>query len=233
MSYFSTRETFDRQLNRLLDDVLVLGSMAEQAVIGAVDSLKRRDLESSRRIYTDDIRINVKRYEIEQNCLTLIATQQPMARDLRLLAAILEVITELERIADYGKGIARINILLGEGPLVKPLIDIPKMSELGLGMLHRALTAFVHKDAETARSIPNEDDAIDKLYNQVYRDLLDIMIDDPSTIDRATHLIWAAHNLERLGDRVTNICERIVFVATGEMMELDQMDNEETVTGGA
>jgi phosphate transport system protein len=230
MSYYSTRETFDRQINKLLDDVLVLGSMAEQAVMSAVEALKQRDIAASRRIYAEDVKINVKRYEIEQNCLTLIATQQPMARDLRLLAAILEVITELERIADYGKGIARINIMLGEGQLVKPLIDIPKMAELGLGMLHRALTAFVKKDAETARAIPNEDDAIDALYNRVYHDLLDIIIEDPTKADRANYLIWAAHNLERMADRVTNICERIVFVVTGEIKELDQMDSEETVT---
>ena len=230
MSFFSTRETFDLHFNKLLDDVLVLCCMAEQALTGAVVMIKRRDLEGSRRIYENDERINVKRYEIEQNCLTLIATQQPMARDLRLLAAILEIITELERIADYGKGIARINILLGEEQLVKPLIDIPKMAELGVDMLHRALTAFINKDAEAARLIPNDDDIIDGLYNRVYRDLLDIMIADPSTIDRATHLIWAAHNLERLADRVTNICERIIFVATGEIKELDHMDSEETLS---
>jgi phosphate transport system protein len=230
MSSFSNRETFDRQLNKLLDEVLVMSSMAEQAVIGAVDALKRRDIPASQRIYQYDQIINHKRYEIEQNALTLIATQQPMARDLRLLAAILEIITELERIADYGKGIARITILLGDEPLVKPLVDIPKMAEIGLDMLHRAITAFVNKDAETARAIPNEDDAVDELYNRVYRDLLAIMSADPSTIDRATHLIWAAHNLERLADRVTNICERIVFVATGEMKELDHLDNEKSLS---
>jgi phosphate transport system protein len=229
MSYFSTRENFDRQLNHLLDDVLLLGSMAELAVLSAVEALKKRDIETSRRVYAEDAKINVKRYEIEQNCLTLIATQQPMARDLRLLAAILEIITELERIGDYGKGIARINISLPEGPLVKPLVDIPKMAELGLDMLHRSLTAFVKKDVETARAIPNEDDAIDALYNRVYRDLLDIIIADPSKADRANYLMWAAHNLERLADRVTNICERIVFVATGEIIELDKLDSEETI----
>lgn len=232
MSYYSTRETFDRQLNKLLDDVLVLGSMAEYAVMSAVEALEKRDAEASRKIYAGDIKINLKRYEIEQNCLTLIATQQPMARDLRLLAAILEVITELERIADYGKGIARINIRLGEKPLVKPLVDIPKMAELSLGMLRRALTAFVNKDAETARRIPDEDDAIDDLYNRTYHELLAIILQDPSKADGANYLMWAAHNLERLADRVTNICERIVFVVTGEIMELDQMDDGETVTFG-
>jgi phosphate transport system protein len=224
------RETFERDLGKLQNDLLLLGSMAEEAVLKSVDALKRRDLAASRQIYQDDGLINLKRYEIEQNTLTLIATQQPMARDLRLLAAILEIITELERIGDYGKGIARINILLGEGTLVKPLVDIPKMAELGLGMLDRALTAFINKDAEAARTIPDEDDQIDALYNQVYRDLLAIIIEDPSKADRANYLIWAAHNLERLGDRVTNICERIVFVATGHIIEMDNKDIVKTVS---
>jgi phosphate transport system protein len=227
MSVQSPRITFDRQLQDLLDEVLVLGSMVEQAVSGSVDALKNRNFDESRRIYHDDRDINVKRYEIEHNCLTLIATQQPMARDLRLLAAILEIITELERIGDYAKGIARINILIGDEPLVKPLIDIPKMAEIGLDMLRRSLTAFVGKDAAAARAITEEDDQVDELYNAVYRELLDIMISDPSKIDRATYLIWAAHNLERLSDRVTNICERIVFVVTGEIIELDQNEEDQ------
>ncbi|RPI33030.1 MAG: phosphate signaling complex protein PhoU, partial [Chloroflexota bacterium] len=224
MPTYSPRETFDRQLQALLDEVLVLGNMAEQAVLGSVEALKRRDLDASRQIYANDRKINVKRYEIENNALTLIATQQPMARDLRFLAAILEIITELERIGDYAKGICRINIMLGIEPLVKPLVDIPRMAELGLDMLRRSLAAFVKRDAEAARSIPAEDDEIDMLYNRVYRDLIDIMIADPSVVDRANYLMWAAHNLERLADRVTNICERIVFVATGEIMELDTSD---------
>jgi phosphate transport system protein len=226
MRSISPRETFDRQLQQLLDELLVMGSMVEHAVIESVDSLKQRDQAASKKIYEADRYINEKRYEIENNCLTLIATQQPMARDLRFLAAILEIITELERIGDYAKGIARINIRLGDEPLVKPLIDIPKMAEKGLDMLRRSLQAFVHRDADAARLIPDEDDEIDDLYNDIYRELLQIMINDPRTVDRATYLLWAAHNLERLADRVTNICERIVFVVTGEMMELDRSDDE-------
>lgn len=226
MRTLSPRETFDRQLQQLLDEVLVLGSMVEQAVTQAVDSLKRRDREASRAVYAEDQRINEKRHQIENDCLTLIATQQPMARDLRFLAAILEIITELERIGDYAKGIAQINIRLGEEPLVKPLVDIPKMAEKGLDMLRRSLEAFVQRDAVTARIIPNEDEEVDRLYNEVYRELLEIMINNPKTVDRATLLLWTAHNLERLADRVTNICERIVFVVTGEIIELDQSDDE-------
>ncbi|HEX7976875.1 MAG TPA: phosphate signaling complex protein PhoU [Anaerolineales bacterium] len=220
------RETFERGLKHLQDDLLLLGSLVEQAVRDSVDALKRRDLEASRLIYLADREINERRYEIEQNCLILIATQQPMARDLRMLAAILEVNTELERIGDYAKGICQINLLLGREPLVKPLVDIPRMADLGLDMLHRALGAFVAQDAGTARAIPLEDDQVDALYNQVYRDLLQIMMADPTVIDRANYLIWAAHNLERLADRVTNICERVVFLVTGQIIELDQSGKE-------
>ena len=226
MSTIQPRETLDRQINQLFDEVLVMGSMVEEAVIDSVEALKKRDIEAARRIYVGDQLINEKRYEIENQCLTTIATQQPMATDLRIMAAIMEIITELERIGDYAKGIARINMLMSDEPLVKPLIDIPRMAELGLDMLKRALEAFVNQDAEAARKIPREDDIVDALYNQVYRELLTYMIADPGTIDRSNYLIWVAHNLERMSDRVTNICERIVFVSTGEILELDISDDE-------
>ena len=221
------RETFERELQELKDELLILGSIVEQAVREAVEALKRRDLEAARRIYADDQKINEKRYEIEQDCLVLIATQQPMARDLRMLAAILEVNTELERIGDYAKGICKINLMLGTESLVKPLIDIPKMADLGLDMLHRALGAFIIGDADTARAIPDEDDQVDLLYNCVYNDLLKMMLANPEIISRANYLIWAAHNLERLADRVTNICERTVFLVTGEIIELDMAKGKE------
>ena len=184
------------------------------------------EIEAAKKIYYGDQLINEMRYEIENQCLTTIATQQPMATDLRIMAAIMEIITELERIGDYAKGIARINMLMSDEPLVKPLIDIPRMAELGLDMLNRALDAFINQDAETARKIPDEDDIVDALYNQVYRELLTDMIADPTTIDRSNYLIWVAHNLERMADRVTNICERIVFVVTGDILELDISDDE-------
>ncbi len=216
------RETFDRQLQSLLDEVMVLGSMAEQAVTASVEALRQRDLEASRRIGAADQKINEKRYAIENGVITLIATQQPMARDLRLLAAVLEIITELERIADYAKGISKINLLIGRQPVIKPVPQIPEMADLAVGMLRRALLAFINRDAETARQIPVEDDVVDDLYNQICHEMLQIMMVAPSLIDRANYLIWAAHNLERMADRVTNICERIVFAVTGEIMELDQ-----------
>ena len=216
------RETFERQLQMVLDQVLVLGSMVEQAVLDALDSLKRRDQAAARRIYDADLQINEKRYAIESACVTLIATQQPMARDVRFLAAILEIITELERIGDYAKGICKITLIISEEAIDPVLIDnLQQMATLGLGMLRRALDAFVIGDATAAREIPMEDAKVDQLYNQMYHKLMEQMMVDISTIDRANHIMWAAHNLERMADRVTNICERIVYVATGEMKELD------------
>ena len=224
------RAALERELQRLNDDILILGSMAEKAILQSVDMLKRRDIEGSHQLIADDMKLNRKRYAIESDCLIVIATQQPMASDLRNLAAILELAIELERIGDYGKGIARITVMMGDEPLIKPLIDIPHMAEKACDMLHRALDAFVRHDVEMARAIPKEDDEVDALYNQVYNDLLQMIINNPKTLDQATHLLWVAHNLERAGDRVTNICERVIFTVTGEMQEMDMEEPEQTGT---
>lgn len=215
------RETFERELHHLEDQVLLLGSMVEEALLLSVESLKRRDLEKSRWLMAHDADINARRYAIEEATLTLIALQQPVARDLRALAAILEIATELERIGDYAKGIAKINLLIGEGPLLKPLIDIPLMMEKALAMLRRSLDAFVRRDVETARALPALDDEVDALYNQVYRELLTYILADPTCLEQANYLLWAAHNLERAADRVSNICERILFTVTGELLEFN------------
>jgi len=225
------RETFERELHSLEDDILVLGSMVEKAILSSVDVLKRQDLASAKALIAADRVINEKRFAIESDSLALIATQQPLAGDLRSLAAILEIATELERIGDYGKGIARITLMIGEQPLIKPLVDIPRMAEKGQDMLHRALDAFVRRDVALARQIPKEDAEVDALYNQVYRELLTYIIQDPRTIDQATHLLWVAHNLERAADRVSNICERVVFTATGEMSEMDSEGEEGGMEG--
>jgi phosphate transport system protein len=223
----SPRETLDRTIRELLDEILVLGSMVEQALLKSVDALKRQDLILAQRIYDGDLRINSKRFDIENEAMVLIATQQPMARDLRILASVLDVATELERIGDYAKGIANICLMLGKEAPIKPLVDIPYMAQLSSDMLHRGLTAFVEADAETARQIPLEDDLVDGLYNQVFRELITFMISDPSTIDRANFLLWAAHNLERAADRVINICERTIYIATGKMKEFKISDDEQ------
>ena len=224
------REAFERDLQRLQDEVLVLGSMVEKAIIESVEVLKRRDMEGARRLIAEDRILNEKRFAIEDDTLVLIATQQPMAGDLRTLAAVLAIISELERIGDYAKGISKINLMIGEEPLIKPLVDLPWMAEKARDMLHRALEAFVQRDVDLARAIPDDDDEVDALYNQVYRELLTFIMADPSTIDQATYLLWAAHNLERAADRVTNICERVVFTVTGEMVEMDVEDSASPFT---
>lgn len=216
-----TRKLFDLELNQLQDDVLMMGSMVIQALRDAVDVLKRQDVEGGQRLIDGDVVINNKRYNIEMRVLTLIATQQPMAGDMRLLAAILEIVTELERIGDYAKGIGKITMLLGREPLMKPLVDIPKMCDKVLDMLRRALDAFVEQDLDVARTLPSEDDEVDDLYNKIQRDLLDILLEKPALMERANYILWAAHNLERAADRVTNICERIIFTVTGELVEMD------------
>lgn len=220
------RKTFETEIQHVKDEVLVLGSMVEQAIHRSVEDLKKRDLKAAQKLIEDDLEINKKRFEIENKLMILIATQQPMAHDLRLLASTFEIISELERMGDYAKGIANINIRMGDEPLLKPLIDVPRMAEKGADMLHRALTAFVTEDVEGAKSIPAEDDEVDALYNQIYRELMTFVIQDPKTMERANWLLWVAHNLERVADRVTNICERTVFIATGEMREVKSTDDE-------
>jgi len=215
------RAAFDRQLGELQDEVLVLGSMVDKAIDAAVDALKRRDLEKSKEIVDADRAINQKRYEIEERCLLVIATQQPLASDLRAIAAMLSIVTDLERMADHAEGIAKISLMIGEQPLLKPLVDTPRMAEIGRAMLRQALEAFVNRDLEAAKRVAAMDDQVDELYNQVYNELLTFMISDPRTITRATHLLWVAHNLERIADRVTNICERVAFMVNGRMEDMN------------
>ena len=220
------RETFEAEIQQVKDNVLVLGSMVEQALLDSVEALKKRDIKAAERVFAEDKAINKKRFEIENQLMILIATQQPMARDLRLLASTLEIVSELERMGDYAKGIANINIRMGDAALLKPLIDVPRMANKGVDMLHRALTAFVNEDVETAKKLPVEDDEVDALYNQIYRELMTFIIADPKTIERANWLLWVAHNLERFADRVTNICERTIFIVTGELFEVKATDDE-------
>jgi phosphate transport system protein len=226
------RQNFELELQRLRDEVLVLGSMVEKALTDSVRFLERRDLRGARALIDADHNINSKRFSIEEECLALIATQHPKAGDLRALAAVLEIATELERIGDYAKGIARINLMMGHEPLLRLFAYIPRMSKKASDMLHWALDAFVRRDVALARAIPAEDDEVDALYNLVYRGLLDFIIADQEVIDRATYLLWVAHNLERAADRVINICERVVFTVTGEMVELGVKDGLNTTIYG-
>ena len=217
----TARATFDRQLQALQDEISLLGSMVEKAVERSVEALARLDCNLAREVVAGDAAIDAKRWQLEEQAITLIATQQPMARDLRVIASVIHITTDLERMGDYAAGIAKITLMHGDGPLLKPLIDIPRMTEEATSMLRRSLDAFMQRDAEAAKAIAAEDDIVDALYDQIYRELLTYMIEDPHTIQRATWLLWVAHNLERIADRVTNICERIVYMVTGRMEEIN------------
>jgi phosphate transport system protein len=214
------RTSFERHLHELQDEVLVLGSMVEKAIYRSMEALKNRDLELAQHVVDDDSEIDRKRYDIEEKCIELIVTQQPVASDLRIIVAVLNIIIDLERIGDHAEGIAKIAVMIGKEPPLKPLIDLPRMAQKTGDMLRRSLDAFINRDAEAAKKISKEDDEIDALYEQVFHELLTFMAEDPKTITRATRLIWVGHNLERSADRVTNICERVVFVVTGKMEEI-------------
>jgi len=216
-----TRSTFERQLSEIEEDMLVLAGMVERAIERSIESLRNRDIELARVVIVEDMDLNRKRYETEEKCLELLATQQPIARDLRRILAILYIIVDLERMGDHAEGIAKIAIMLSDDAPLKPYIDIPRMAELAIDMLRRSIEAFKHRDVSLARRICDDDDEVDALYDQVYRELLLYMLSDPKTIERATHITWIAHNLERIADRVTNICERVVYMVDGTIEELN------------
>jgi phosphate transport system protein len=215
------RNVFDRHLAEIQEEMLVMAGMVETAIKCSLEALKGRDVELARQVIADDVKINQKRYDAEERCLELIATQQPLASDLRTIVAVLHMIVDLERMGDHAEGIAKIAVILGDEPPLKPYVDLPRMADIASEMLRESLEAFKHRDAEQARAIIDRDDEVDALYDQVYRELLTDMIGDPRTIERATYLIWVAHNLERIADRVTNICERVVFLVTGKIEELN------------
>jgi phosphate transport system protein len=219
-----TREEFDRRLRGLEEDLIRMGGMVGETITGSVDALKTQDVQLAQQIIRDDDIIDDFQYELEERALTLIATQQPMAGDLRLIASIITIANELERIADYARGISTITIRSASEPFVKPLIDIPRMANQAREMLHGSLEAFISRDVEWAAQIDTLDDNVDALYDQVYRELLTIMMENPRTITRATYLLWVAHNLERIADRTTNICERVIFLVTGRQRTLNDGD---------
>lgn len=216
-----TRGTLDRDLAQIQDDILRLGSMTEEAIQRSIKALKQRDVDLAQQIIANDVNINDLRYAIEEQCITAIATQQPVASDLRTIVAAIHIATEMERMADHAEGIATLVTRLGDEPLLKPLIDVPRMADISCEMLQAALNAYLARDPEAAMAAAARDDEIDHLYNQVFRELLTYMLQDPRTINRAIFLIWVAHNLERIADRVTNISERVVFMTTGRLEELD------------
>ena len=215
-----TRIEFEHQLQALRDDVVTMASMVDKAIARSIEALQRQDVHAAHEIIAADRAINDHRWRTEEQALLVIATQAPMASDLRTIAAVIHIVTDMERMADHAAGIAKIVRETASEPLLKPLVDIPRMGDLARVMLADSITAFIAGDAEAAREVALRDDRVDELYDQIYRELLTFMLADPATINRATHLLWAAHNVERIGDRVTNICERVVFAVTGAIEEI-------------
>jgi phosphate transport system protein len=216
-----TREIFERKLRELQDEVTVMGGLVESAITRSVEALRTRDAAVSQAVVEADAAINAKRYELEEKCIHTIALQQPMAADLRVLVAVLFISNELERIGDHAEGIGRINLMLGDEPLPGPLGDISEMAERATDMLRRAIQAFVEHDAPAARGICDEDDVIDTLYDRAHHALIDQIVRSNQDVQRVTYLIWTCHNLERIADRVTNICERVIFMVTGHLEEIN------------
>jgi len=216
-----TRTLFTQELTQLQDEVLVLGSMAEKAILDSMEALRDGDRAWSLKLVDDDRRINAKRFEIEDKCIFVIASQQPMATDLRALVSMLYIVTDLERIADHAEGNAKINLLMGDEPLPRRLGYIPAMADRAVQMLRDSLKAYIEHDVDASRRICEADDEVDRLQDSVYDDAFKNMIADPSTIQRNTYLLWTAHNLERIADRCTNICERVIYTVTGHMEEIN------------
>jgi len=215
------RETYNERLAGLQDDLLAMGRLVDQAVDLSIQALANHDTALAQQIIDGDAQVNTALRDIEEKCLVLIATQQPLASDLRTILSVANIATEMERMGDYAKGIAQITLDIADQPLLKPLIDVPRMAEKGRQLLRDQLDAFIRRDVEAARRLSAEDDEIDALYDQVYRELLIFMMQDPRTVGRATYLLWVAHNLERIGDRTTNIGERTIFLVTGQVEELN------------
>lgn len=213
------RTAFDEQLNKLREDILALGSMVQEGLLESMEYLKARDIAASKQLIKRDRIIDDKRYAIESDALALIAMQQPMAGDMRTIAAALFIVNELERIGDYAKSIGRVNVRIGDEPLMKPLIDLPRMAEQAESMLARALHAFVTGDVNLAHQVIREDSIVDNLYDQVYAELMTLILQDVSKIRQANLLMMGAHNLERAADRCTNICERVIYCVTGKLID--------------
>ncbi len=218
------RVAYERELAALREGVVTMSSMVDKAIARSIDAFKQQDIELARTVYDSDIKINHYRWNLEDAALTIIATQAPLASDLRWIAACLHIVTDLERMADHAAGNAKIVLDTADEPLLKPLVDIPRMADVARSMLADSISAFIQQDAAAARAVVKRDDEVDDLYNQIYRELLTFMMSDPRTINRATHLLWASHNVERIADRTTNICEQVVYAVEGRVEDLEGSD---------
>lgn len=215
------RTTLDRELRELQDGVLLLGSMTEKAIERAMDALQRRDLLLARQIIRGDRDINARRFAIEEQSILVMATQQPVAADLRVIVAVLNIVSDLERMADHAAGIARISLLMEGESYSYDLGHIPEMAVKACAMLHDSLTAFVERDVNAAQLVCSRDDEVDSLYDTVYAVTFNVMVREPAAIVPLTYHLWTAHNLERIADRATNIAERVAFLVTGRMDEMN------------
>ena len=216
------RKAFQEQIRELLEDLLEMGQMVADSIDRSVQALAEQNEALAQEVIDFDDEINAVQHDIDEKCLVLIATQQPMASDLRAILAVSNIAAELERIGDYTEGIGRLALKLAGQPLLKPLIDIPRMAEEGRNMLMSSLEAFARQDVAAAQQVGTQDDTVDALYDQVYRELLVFMMQDPRTITQATYLLWVAHNLERIADRTTNIAERVIFMDSGRIVDLNR-----------
>jgi len=220
MAETDIRIRFRRDLAALQEEVLRLGSMVDTAIRKAMHALKYRDLNLAREVIANDAEINDLRFSIEDHCYKLIAKQQPMAGDLRIIIAVMSVVLDIERMGDHAAGVANIALQIGDKPPLKPLVDLPRMADICRDMLRQSLEALVNKDNDLAQATIKRDDQVDALYTQIFREMLTFMTDDPETVTRGMCLLFVGHNLERIADRVTNICERVLFVTTGRMEEI-------------
>jgi phosphate transport system protein len=216
-----TRSVFERQLGEVQEDMLVMAGMVETSITQSIEALRLRDVALARRTIENDAEIDRRRYEVEEKCIELISLQAPLASDLRTIISVLHISVDLERMGDHAEGIAKIALMLADEPPLKPYIDIPRMAEVAIDMLHGSVEAYKMRDTKRAREIIDMDDVVDALYEQVYHELLLFMINDPTLTQRATYMIWVAHNLERIADRTTNICERVVYLVEGRIQNLN------------
>jgi phosphate transport system protein len=226
-----TRSTLAREFSAIQDNILRLGSLVDTAIDRSITCLREQNKAQAQQLINDDQIINDLRFTIEEACLTLIATQQPTARDLRAVIVAMHIVTDMERMGDHATGIAKTVLRMGNEPLLKPLIDIPRMADVAREMLKQSLDAYLNHDNDLAHKVALRDDEIDALYNQIFRELLSYMVEDPKTITRGTYLLWVAHNLERIGDRVTNIVERVIYMTTGQMKELNVKNTSSETLG--
>jgi phosphate transport system protein len=220
-SGMETRKSFHDQLDDLQQSVLKMGTMVERVIFDAVRSLKTRDESLARQVIDGDDAIDDFQEKIEDNCLRLLALQQPMASDLRVISAVLKISNDLERIADHASDVAKVTIRISGQPLLKPLIDIPRMAEIAQKMLRLSLDAFVRRDPTGVEQLIEYDHEVDGLHAQIFRELLIIMLEDPRAINQSTQLLFVTRHLERIGDYCTNLGEAAYFMAKGERIDLN------------